>query len=173
MSEEPQDPGTPTEAARIAAARRSFSALAGPVQAHEPWPLATAFGTGPEASWGPRELLAHVAEMLPFWLGELERIVDGGPGPVPFGRVTEDAVRIGLIERDRTLPVRVLFARVDAGLRDWEERSASLSPAQRQKVGLHGRLGEIPLEQFLDRFVLGHAEEHIAQLRRILAERAS
>ena len=27
----------------------------------EPWPLAEDFSTGPEASWGPREVLAHVA----------------------------------------------------------------------------------------------------------------
>ncbi len=30
-----------------------------------PWPLADDFGTEPEASWGPREVLAHTAEMLP------------------------------------------------------------------------------------------------------------
>ena len=29
-------------------------------------------------------------------------------------------MRIGLIERERTLPLPVLFGRVDAGLRDWE-----------------------------------------------------
>ncbi len=50
----------------------------------EPWPLAKTFGTEPEAAWGPPELLAHVAEMLLFWLGELERVVEGGTdGPVP------------------------------------------------------------------------------------------
>jgi len=36
------------------------------VTAGEPWPLAEDYGTGPEASWGPREVLAHVEEMLPI-----------------------------------------------------------------------------------------------------------
>ena len=36
------------------------------------------------------ELLAHVAEMLPYWLGEVERILAGPPEPVPFGRVGSD-----------------------------------------------------------------------------------
>ena len=91
--------------------------------AGEPWPQAEAFGTEPEASWGPREVLAHVDEMLPYWLGELERVLDGdGRTPVPFGRMAEDPIRIGLIGRDRTLPLRVLFDRIDAGLTAWSER---------------------------------------------------
>ena len=49
------------------------------------------------------ELLAHVAEMLPYWLGEAERILAGGPDPVRFGRVAEDKLRVLTIERDRTL----------------------------------------------------------------------
>lgn len=139
-----------------------------------PWPLAESFGTEPEALWGPREVLAHVAEMLPFWLGELERIVDGPPpGPTPFGRVADDASRIGLIGRDRTLPLRVLFARVDSGLRGWSERLATLTPEERLRVGLHPRLGEVTVDRMLERFVLGHAEDHIAQLEGTLAERSA
>ena len=161
----------PSELDRLADVRAAYSAMAPRVAGGEPWPLAVAFGTEPEASWGPRELLAHVAEMLPFWLGELERIVDGPPpGPAPFGRVAEDPSRIGLIERDRTLPVRVLFARVDAGLTEWSDRLATLTTQERAKVGLHPRLGEVTVDAMLDRFILGHAEGHIEQLEEILAE---
>ena len=79
----------PTDLDRLADARAAYAALATRVAAGEPWPLAAAFGTEPEASWGPREVLAHVAEMLPFWLGELERVVDGDgrdAGPVRADR---------------------------------------------------------------------------------------
>ncbi|MBA2757867.1 MAG: DinB family protein [Candidatus Limnocylindrales bacterium] len=156
----------------IEEARLGFTALAARVAAAEPWPLAESFGTAPEASWGPREVLAHMAEMLPFWLGELERIVDGGKGPVAFGRVAEDAVRIGLIERDRTLPLRVLFARVDRGLADWITRLERLTDAEARSVGLHPRLGEMTPTQIADRFVVGHAQEHVTQLESILAARS-
>jgi hypothetical protein len=143
------------------------------VVAGEPWALAESYGTAPEAAWGPREVLAHVDEMLPYWLGELERIIDGPPpGPTPFGRTADDPVRIGLIGRERTLPVRVLFARIDIGLRDWEERMASLTPTERAEVGLHPRLGEVEVERFLERFILGHLEEHVVQLEEILAARS-
>ena len=160
----------PSELDRLADARAHYAALKARVTDGEPWTLAEAFGTEPEASWGPREVLAHVVEMLPFWLGELERVVDGdGVAPAPFGRVTDDALRIGVIERERSLPLRVLFARVDAGLWSWMERLPRLTDIERGKTGLHPRLGEMPTARIAERFVLGHAEEHLAQLQEILA----
>ena len=156
---------------RLRAARAAYTDLAPRVAAGEPWPLATVFGAEPEASWGPREVLAHVAEMLPYWLGELERIVDGadGGGPVSFGRNADDPVRIGYIERDRSLPLRVLFGRVDAGLRDWGDRLTTLTADEGSRPGRHPRLGEMPASGIMDRFVVGHAEEHVAQLEDLLA----
>ena len=153
---------------RIADARAAYAVSESRIRAGEPWDLAADFGTGPEADWGPREVLAHVAEMLPFWLGELERVAEGKPGPTAFGRVADDPVRIGRVERERTLPLRVLFGRIDRGLRDWADRIAALTDDERAAIGLHPRLGELPAATILDRFVLGHAEEHIAQLEAIL-----
>ena len=158
----------PSDIDRIEAARAALRDLRPRVEVGEPWPLATAFGTEPEASWGPREVLAHVEEMLPFWLGELERVVDG-PSGVDFGRIADDASRIGLIARDRTLPLRVLFDRIDAGLATWAARLASLTDTERAAVGTHPRAGAMAVEAMPERFVLGHVEDHIAQLEEILA----
>ncbi|MDF2734263.1 MAG: hypothetical protein K0S97_886 [Chloroflexota bacterium] len=160
----------PSDLDRLADTRAAYAALASRVAAGEPWPLAEHFGTEPEASWGPREVLAHVAEMLPFWLGELERVVDGeGGAPVPFGRIADDASRIGLIARDRSLPLRVLFARIDAGLHGWMERLPTLTETDAARIGQHPRLGEMPVGAIAERFVIGHGEEHIVQLEGILA----
>ena len=163
------EPDPSTELDRLADARAAYARLRPRVIAGDPWPLAEDFGTGPEASWGPREVLAHVEEMLPYWLGELERIVDGGPGPVPFGRVSEDPVRIGILARDRTLPLRVLFDRIDAGLAAWSARLEALSAEERARVGLHPRLGEMRVDRLPEQFVVGHAEGHIQQLEETLA----
>jgi hypothetical protein len=157
-----------TDIERIAAARAAFADLRPRVEAGEPWPLAAAFGTEPEASWGPREVLAHVEEMLPYWLGELERVVDG-PRGVAFGRVAEDTSRIGLIERGRMLPLRVLFDRIDAGLATWAARCANLTDAERAAVGTHPSAGEMTVAAMPERFIIAHVEGHIAQLEEILA----
>jgi hypothetical protein len=163
-----------SETERIAAARRGYAELEPRVIAGGPWPLAEDYGTGPEASWGPGEILAHVAEMLPFWLGEMERVIDaGGSAPVPFGRLADDPIRIGILGRDRSLPLRLLFARVDAGYEDWADRLSTLTDAERSRVGVHPRLGEMTAFAILERFVLGHGEEHVTQLTEQLAARTA
>ena len=78
MTDQPAIPPIPDDEVRerLARARTTFAALRPRVVAGEPWPLADDFGAGPEASWGAREVLSHTAEMLPYWLGEMERVVD-------------------------------------------------------------------------------------------------
>jgi hypothetical protein len=63
----------------------------------------------------------------------------------------------------------VLFGRIDAGLRGWQDRLGNLTDAERARPGLHPRFGEVPAEDLLERFVVGHTEDHVAQLRAILA----
>ncbi len=162
-----------TDVERIEAARQAYADLAPQVMGRERWPLAEDYGTDPEASWGPREVLAHVEEMLPFWLGEMERVIDGdGTIAVPFGRTADDPIRIGFIERDRSLPLRVLFGRIDAGLRDWQERIPTITDAESGRMGVHPRLGEMAAPAILERFVIGHAEDHIAQLTDLVSARS-
>ncbi len=155
---------------RLAAAGHGLDQLRPGVDARAPWPLATRFDHDPEASWGPMELLAHVAEMLPYWLGEVERILAGPPEPIPFGRVGTDPVRIALIDRDRALPTGELYARIDSWLERWGHRLTTLTPAQLSKVGLHPRLGEMTVVAIVERMVVHHLEEHIEQLEAILSD---
>ena len=155
---------------RLAAAWLALAALRPDVEAGEPWPLSDNFGTEPEASWGPRETLAHVQEMLPFWLGEIERVIEGATSgrAAPFGRVATDEIRLAIIERDRTLPLRELFSRIEAAVQRIAPRLAELDDAEIAGVGEHPRLGPMTVGQILERFVCGHLEEHGAQLREVI-----
>ena len=167
---------TADPSSRLAASRVAFAALQARIEAAGPWPLAEHFGTEPEASWGPGEALAHVAEMLPYWLGEYERVVAAGRGAgdgQPFGRVATDTLRIGVLERDRSLPLRELFDRIDSSIARWERRvaEAAASPGDGDAVGLHPRLGEMTADELRDRFVVTHLEEHVAQLEALLSGR--
>lgn len=157
---------------RLRASRAAIESLRAAILAGEPWALADAFGTEPEASWGPREVLAHTAEMLPFWLGEHERVLEAGRpprGPVAFGRTADNPLRIGVLERDRTLPLRELFGRIDAGIGRWDRRLAELAPSEEDEArGRHSTLGDMTAGQLRDRFVVTHLEEHIRQLEEIL-----
>ena len=165
------DPTIATMLDRLAAATAGMIALRADLEAGEPWPLAESFGPEPEAHWGPREVLAHCAEMLPYWVGEIERIIDG-PEPARYGRLQTDQIRIGLIERDRTLPIRELLARIDDGSARFGRRLAELGSADLARRGLHPVRGEQTIEQVLEVVVVGHMEGHLDQLRETLAERS-
>jgi hypothetical protein len=135
------------------------------VEAGRPWPLHVVdHDGGPESEWGPTEVLAHVAEMLQFWRGEIARILDGGPDPVPFGRVATDHVRVLTIERDRTLPPAELLERIDAATDRYTRLLAGLGPAELARRGVHPVRGELTIDEILERFVVGHAEDHVVQL---------
>jgi hypothetical protein len=156
-------------AQRLRAAGATLAALAPRVEAGRPWPLSATFGVEPEASWGPPETLAHVAEMLPFWTGEIERVLDGREDvPVPFGRVAANALRIGVLERDRSLPPRELLARIETGVDRLARRLAELPPEAAHRRGVHPTLGELSVAEIAARFAVGHLEDHAEQLRATL-----
>ena len=157
---------------RLAAARTAFEQLRPRVVAGAPWALAADAGIGPEASWGPPETLAHVAEALQFWKGEFERVVEAArpaTDPLPFGRVASDTLRIGVLERDRSLPLGELFERIDAGIARWEARLPAVSAAELTAHGQHAKDGVVPASWIRDRFIVRHLEEHVEQLEGILA----
>jgi hypothetical protein len=153
---------------RLADANARFTALRPALDLGEPWPLADAFGIEPEASWGPPEVLAHVSEMLRYWLGEIERVIAGAPEPVSFGRLAADELRIGIIGRDRTLPLNEHFSRIAGDIRRYRERLPTLTPDELAKVGVHPVAGEIAVLGMVERFAVRHMEEHAEQLETIL-----
>ena len=141
--------------------------------AGEPWPLTDVYGPGPESSWGPREVLAHVSEMLPYWMGEIELILDAGAGmePPAFGRTETDELRVGIIGRDRGFPARELLGRIEVEARRISRRFRALNEEDAGLVGRHPRRGDISVREIAESFITGHIEGHVTQLREILAAR--
>jgi hypothetical protein len=160
---------------RLGSAAAAMVAMEAELEAGQPWPMAEQFGVEPEASWGPPEVLAHVSEMIPYWLGEIERIVaaPANADPLPFGRISSDPIRIAIIGRDRAIPIRELLARISADARRVGARLRELEAAGvADRRGLHPRLDEMALPDIAERFMAGHATEHVTQLREILAARS-
>ena len=132
----------------------------------EPWPPAAVVGPGPESSWGPREVLAHVGEMLPYWMGEIELILDGGGAePTAFGRVETDDLRIAIITRDRAFPARELLGRVEAEGRRVARRLRALGDEDAAAIGRHATRGDLSVRDIAERFIVSHIEGHVTQLR--------
>jgi len=155
---------------RLRTARDGLAATRPAVEAGAPWPMAEVFDDSDEARWWPGEVLAHLAEMAPYWLGEIERVLDGVHEPVPFGRIATDRIRIGLVDRDRSLPPRELYDRIDESLARFDRRWRTLTPADLARRGLHPRRGEMTVAEMPDLFIIGHLADHVVQLETILAD---
>jgi DinB superfamily len=158
---------------RMTTAATAIDALRGPIEVGPPWPVRAVQGEGPEAEWGAPEVLAHVAEMLQYWLGEVERVLAGAPEPVPFGRIASDPLRTLTIERDRSLPSGELINRIQSTVARYAARLPGLSAADWNRRGLHPRVGEMTVAAMLERFVVTHLEEHATQLTEAVRSRAA
>jgi len=153
---------------RLHAAKDALKATRVAVEAHGHWPLAPMIDHSAEAHWGPPEVLAHISEMVQYWLGELERVIAGNPEPVPFGRLATDPVRLAILERDRSLPTRELYDRTVSALERLERRLAELTPTDLRRRGLHPSRGVMTAAEIPERFVVGHLADHVVQLEALL-----
>jgi len=159
---------------RLEAAAVAVVDLSPAIEAGEPWPLTEVYGPGPESSWGPREVLAHVGEMLPFWLGEIELVLaesgraGEGADPPSFGRTEQDPLRVEVIGRDRMFPARELVDRIDVEGARVARRLRGLEP-KASTVGRHVTRGDLTIAEMAERFLVTHVEGHVDQLKEILA----
>lgn len=124
----------------------------------------------PEAYWYPPEVLAHLNEMLEFWFGEVERIMAGnGTDPVPFGRVAANELRISVIDRDRTLPFRELYSRIESTVNRATARLAEMTDADLDRQGDREGRGIVAVGTIVNDSMAGHLMEHVRQIDDLLA----
>jgi hypothetical protein len=114
--------------------------------------------------WDRGQVLSHVAEMLPYWVGQAMHVVSSGGGGVGFGRTKATPSRLQRIESGRHEDVPALLARIDAGVTDARKLIERLSDDELRMTGTHPTLGEMSVAQLLDEFVVDHMEEHAEQL---------
>jgi hypothetical protein len=113
--------------------------------------------------WDRGQVLAHVAEILPYWSEQIELVVERGGG-VPFGRVKSDPERNAAIERDRLVDTAELLRRMDQGLLGVLALLDRLDERALERTGTHERIGEMTAAAIVDRFLVEHLEEHAEQL---------
>jgi hypothetical protein len=119
--------------------------------------------------WEAGQVWAHMAEFIPYWLGEAALVIDRGmTEPVPFGRTKSDPGRTAAIERDRRSDRAALWNRIAddiAGLRGF---LLGLDEGAWDARGQHPTLGTMDLASIIDEFLVGHLEQHAAQLDALL-----
>ena len=159
------DPRAAALAARISVAIAAIVARAEAITAAAPLPPHARLGHDEDA-WGPREILAHVAEAVPYWHGEIARILAGDPadGPASFGRTADDPVRAGILVRDRTLPAFVLLDGLGRDGAALTARIRRMTAGELDRVGRRIGTGDTMVEALIEATLAGHLEGHVRQL---------
>ena len=119
--------------------------------------------------WEAGQVWAHMAEFVPYWMAEVVQVVDRGrTEPEPFGRTKADPGRIAAIERDRHVDRGALWRRLDGDIARVRTWLAGLDAAAWTARGRHSSMGAMDLGSIVDEFLVGHLEQHAAQLEALL-----
>jgi hypothetical protein len=115
--------------------------------------------------WDSGQVWSHLAEFIPFWVAQAERLVHStATEPPPFGRTKTSPDRIAAIERGRHLPRDQLLQAVLEDISDLRFFIDDLSLSSWEIRGRHERLGVMSMQRIVEEFLVGHIEEHAAQL---------
>ncbi len=116
-----------------------------------------------ENEWTIMQNLAHIVEFMPYWAGEIEKLV-AEPGR-NFGRTPQDVGRLqGISEHEMDSLERIKaalpgsYARLDKVL-------GGLKDSDLELTGKHVKYGEKPLDWFIEEFVTNHLSGHVEQIK--------
>jgi DinB superfamily len=132
----------------------------GPITALE---LAKLYIPSGENEWSIMQNLAHIVEIMPFWAGEIEKLV-AAPGQ-NFGRTLQHEGRLlGISEHERD-SLKQIKAALPASYARLEDVLGSLKDSDLELTGQHVKYGEKSLEWFIEEFVTGHLRSHLEQIK--------
>jgi len=159
MTAEPVDPRAEYQQ-RLAAVEARLAALASRRLEGR-----TAIDPETGESWDAGQMWAHIAEFVPYWIAQAEKVIAGAsPEPVPFGRTPSNPDRLTAIERDRHRGVSALWHDVREDLNDLRALLGSVTERGWQVRGLHPTHGVMPVSRIVDQLLVGHLEKHATQL---------
>lgn len=160
---------TPQPAAEDLRARLdAVEARLGDVASADPPPGLTEPDADSGERWEAGQVWGHVAEFVPYWLGEVEKVIAAGsPEAVPFGRIKTDEARMAAIEQGLHEPATDVISRVSASIEAVRVFTAELDSREWEAQGEHRTRGAMTVREIFDRFVASHLEEHVEQLEKL------
>ncbi len=118
--------------------------------------------------WSAMQILGHMVEMIPYWLRQCQALIAATGNPPQFGRTLDAPERLEGVERGATRNPDELMRLLKQEITIATETVRAMSPVERDKKGIHIRRGEMTIADILETFVVSHAEDHLAQVRKTL-----
>ena len=117
--------------------------------------------------WSALQVLGHMAEMIPYWLGHCRTLI-AAHEPPHFGRTLDAPERLAAVEPDTLKQPEALVSLLEAEIKAAARTLRQLTPAERRKTGIHVKRGEMTVDEILEQLIVAHAEDHLVQVRTAL-----
>ena len=120
-----------------------------------------------ENEWTIMQNLAHIVEFMPYWAGEIEKIV--AESGCNFGRTPEDVGRLQGISEHETASLSKIKAALPGSYQRLDEVLKKLKDSDLELTGIHVRYGEKHLDWLIEEFVTNHLRGHVEQIKSSIA----
>ncbi|SNT35224.1 Uncharacterized damage-inducible protein DinB (forms a four-helix bundle) [Bacillus sp. OK838] len=124
-----------------------------------------------EEEWSIMQILSHLAEAIPYWLGEVETVI-AKPG-AKWGRGLQDPARLAAVGDIDKLDVDDVLKQVEELKYEVESRLGNLDEEALSKESPHrnfAKFGNKPVSYIVDHFIDEHVSGHYDQIKRNLSK---
>lgn len=125
-----------------------------------------------EEEWSIMQVIAHIAEAIPFWLGEIRQIIQS-PEDV-WGRDHTNKIRLKAVDEETVdnLAVEKVIKDLEQIPSQTEETLGKLTDEQLQIVApsRNPNFDGKPVQFIIDKLVVGHIQGHNGQIQRNLSK---
>lgn len=121
--------------------------------------------------WSIIQILSHINEAIPYWLGEIQRVVEK-PG-VEWGRGLQDAARLEAVADPDSLSTDVVLSRIKQQRKKIEMVLSQLTDEQLAIESPHrnfAKFGKKPVSFIISHFIDEHLAGHFEQIKRNLSK---
>ncbi|MBA4537493.1 DinB family protein [Bacillus aquiflavi] len=124
-----------------------------------------------EAEWSILQILSHINEAIPYWLGEIIKIIET-PGTT-WGRGLQDQARLSAVANPDELSVKVIL---DSLKEQKDHISAVLNTLTEEQLTIESphinfaKFGNKPVSFIVDHFIDEHLKGHYGQIHRNLSK---
>lgn len=116
-----------------------------------------------KTEWSAMEILGHAAELHYSYVARAERLI--ATGDSPLARDMEAPERIRAIQEGRVATLDEALSRLEAARLHAVAFLARVTPEQMAIQGHHQALGPMTVRDVFARTIVGHARNHLNQLR--------
>ncbi len=118
--------------------------------------------------WSAMQILGHMIEMIPYWLHDCQEIIAATDHQVKFGRGEDAPERLEGVESVENKNPDEVLPLLRQEITNATRIIRAMSPAEREKKGIHTRRGELTVADIVENVIVAHAEAHLGQIYQAL-----